>query len=59
MFYLQISKQPVLEQNISNYDATEKYLQINLRLNEDLRIKLNTAKSSFEMAMVYNGLNNN
>lgn len=58
MFYLQVSKQPALEQNITNYDAVEKYLQINLRLNEDLRNKLNAAESSFEMAMVYDGLAN-
>ena len=58
MFYLHISKQHVLEQNINIYDATKKYWQINLRLNEDLRNKLNTAESSFKMAMVYDGLAN-
>lgn len=48
----------MLERKLKHYDIAEKYLQISLRLNEELGNKLNTAESSYEMAMVYNELGN-
>ena len=49
----------ILERKLNHYNTSESYFQISLRLNKELGNKLNSAESAYEIALLYDDLNNN
>jgi len=48
----------ILERKLNHYNTSESYFQISLRLNKELGNKLNSAESAYEIALLYDDLNN-
>lgn len=49
----------IIERNFKHYDLAEKYLIISLRLNDEVKNRLNTAETSYEFGLLYNESGNN
>ena len=43
----------IIEKNYKHYDLAEKYLNISLRLNDEIKNRLNTAETSYEFGLLY------
>lgn len=44
----------IIERNYKHYDLAEKYLNISMRLNDEIKNRLNTAETSYEFGLLYN-----
>ena len=49
----------IIEKNYKHYDLAEKYLNISLRLNDEIKNRLNTAETSYEFGLLYKESGNN
>ena len=49
----------IIERNFKHFDLAEKYLNISLRLNDEVKNRLNTAETSYEFGLLYNESGNN
>ena len=49
----------IIERNFKHFDLAEKYLNISLRLNDEVKNRLNTAETSYEFGVLYNESGNN
>ena len=43
----------ITERNYKHYDLAEKYFNISLRLNDEIKNRLNTAETSYEFGLLY------
>lgn len=49
----------IVERNFKHFDLAEKYLNISLRLNDEVKNRLNTAETSYEFGLLYHERRNN